>query len=135
MALISKSPTPEELWQVFPEICFPDLSAPALTVSDEMISVYDPDSQWVVQSDIVIAQGGGTMTFFCKAPPEITAAGPDGTTRQWSLPEAVKDLLPQIGEFYLVERGESVWTFRGATDENVKIIITAEVYKISWKYE
>ncbi|UQZ87816.1 hypothetical protein C4J81_00715 [Deltaproteobacteria bacterium Smac51] len=135
MVLMSKSPTPEELWLVFPQICFPDLSAPTVTVTEEMISIHDPDSAWVVQSDIVMVKGGGAMTFSCQTTPTIMSIDVDETRRQWSLQEAVRELLPSVIEIYLVERGHPVWTFRGATDQNAKVLITSEINKIEWKYD
>ena len=127
-------PTPEALWEVFPYLCFPELSAPRITVTEREISVYDKDCEWAVQSDFIMADGAGTMIFKCQKPPHIISVEDSGGYN-WSLESAAGRLLPQVKMLELVERHAESWVFKGIYGDDRKFEIRAEVAALEWVYD
>ncbi len=134
-ANLDEAPTPEQLWEAFPNLCCPDLSDPKLAITEDRIIIHDDDCEWAVQSDLIMADGGGTMIFKYKGTPTVTfiAAGEQYVS---SLPNSFQRLMATFANLEIIERSdEDGWVFKGTCHNNVKFEIEAKVTSLAWVYD
>ena len=133
MVLWSERISNEDLFEVLPSPCFPDVEELELRIGEKALHITGRDSEWSLQSDITLAAGPGCMSFFYEG--ELRFAIDDASaTRSISMAEAQAHGLPVPQDIQLIKRGEP-WEFLFSCKEGKKLRIFANVVNISWTPE
>lgn len=123
----------EEIFELFPQVCMPEVDGLKLSITRTAIVVCGKDSNWALQSDISLAVGPGCMHFSFSGEVRIELESPQ-EKKIWSLAEAAQTPPPPVVDIRLVKRG-SPWEFSFSAQDNVIIKIFADIGGISWKSE
>ena len=122
--------TNDDLFEFFPAQCFPDIEGLQLRIGEKALHITGTDSEWALQSDIVIAIGPGRMSFFYTGELNFQISGKDGIV-SISMAEAKANGLPTPQELQMIKRGQP-WEFVFSCPGQKKLKIYAEVTGISW---
>ncbi|MDR2819943.1 MAG: hypothetical protein LBB60_05385 [Desulfovibrio sp.] len=132
MAMWSKTNTitSEDLFEFFPDQCFPDIDGLELRIGEKALHIIGTDSEWALQSDITLAAGPGRMSFFYAGELRFQVEHPEGM-REVSMAEAQQARLPQPEDVRFIKRG-TPWEFIFSIPEQKTMRIFADITAISW---
>lgn len=122
--------TDEELLELFPDQCFPEIEEIALHIGEKALHITGEDAEWALQPDAALAVGPGRMSFLYSGELRFQIEGPEGA-RMLSMAEAKVAGLPTPEELQIIERGQP-WEFVFSLSGKRKMRIFAEVTGICW---
>ncbi len=122
--------TPEELFELFPEQMIPDMENISVTLGDDSLSICGKDTNWSIQSDIILVNGDGCMKFMLSETPKIKIIHNKEeifvNTEQW-----INKNISGITFLRMIKKGEP-WQFIFSGENNSMFIIYAKVNSIMW---
>ena len=120
----------QELYEMFPNSCFPEVRGMKLKVTQSRISICGSDSLWQIQTELPLASGLGCMHFDYNGSLRMQS----DVTKGAQTTQATQ-AFADVQTIFFIKRDTPYWEFLFSTAKGVRIKLYADITAVSWKEE